>query len=287
MQVNASVFAQGISCQNQSDRFMARAAQFKEITGRDIIIEKNENGEFVHMLSSESTQRHGFFLEFFRTGFNMGNDCPDGNSVPFMTKLENLARRYSELKNELLEKYGDNEYELYKQLGELNRAFENALQSTVMLPLQRPPSSNLSVSTDPQSVRNQIEREWQEHDNIKGLMQTLKHNMVRHLDNFFKIFIKNIQSSDFDTAFNNSLDALNESESTSMSSLSFHDSILMRDTMFQGHTRSERDDETGEDRDVFIVNRPAHSFRVIAGDDRITELVRREIANLMGFRWRG
>jgi hypothetical protein len=111
--------------------------------------------------------------------------------------------------------------------------------------------------------------------------------MVRHLDTFFKTFIKSIQSSDFDTAFSNSLDTLNESESTSMSSLSFRDSILMRDTMFQGHTRSERDDETGEYRDVFIVSRPSHSLRMIVGDDRIAESVRREIADLMGFRWRG
>jgi hypothetical protein len=252
------------------DKFQAKAAKFKELTGREIVNEKNENGDFIHMLHPESAQRFGFMVEFFRVGFN----SPDG----FEVAIENLSRRYAELREELLERYGDNQDELYKRFGELNHAFENALQSTVLLPLQSPPSNSIASSNMPQSVRNSIEREWQEHENINGFMQTLKQNITRHLDTFFEIFIKNIQSANFDTAFANSMETLSSGESRSLSDMSFRDTVLIRDILHQG--RFEEEERNGDIFDVFTFNRPIDSLRQAAANTNISDLVRRELANL-------
>ena len=162
------------------NRFQTMAAKFKELTGREIVEEKDENGDFIHMMHPESSQRFGFMVDFFRVGFN----SPDG----FEVAIENLSRKYAKLKEELLGRYSDNQDEQYKRLGELNHAFENALQSTVLLPLQRPPSEAVTSSNMSQSVRNSSEREWQEHENITGFLQTLKQHMTRHLNNFFELF---------------------------------------------------------------------------------------------------
>ena len=255
------------------DRFQTRAAKFKELTGREIVNEKNENGDFIHMLHPESTQRLGFMVDFFRVGFN----SPDG----FEVAIENLARRYAELKEGLLERYGDNQDELYKRLGELNHAFENALQSTVLLPLQNPPSNSIVSSNMPQSIRNSIKREWQEHENINDFMQTLKQNMTRHLDTFFEVFIKSIQSADFDVAFASSMETLNASESRSLSDMSFRDTVLIRDILHQG--RFEEEERNGEIFEIFTFNRPIDSLRQAAVNTNISNLIQRELADLFGF----
>jgi len=259
---------------NKANRFDEKRAVFQRITGRDIVIEKNESGDFVHMLHPESTQRLSFMGEFFRVGFN----SPDG----FEAAIENLARRYAELREELIERYGDNQDELYKQFGQLNHAFESALQSTILLPLQNPPTNGLVSSDMPQSKRNMIEREWREHENITKFMQTLQQNMSRHLDNFFENFIKSIQSEDFDTAFSNSMSALNENRTSSLSNLSFRDTVLIRDTLHQG--RFVEEERNGETFDVFVFNRPINSIRSIVANSQVSEGVRRGLAELMGLR---
>jgi hypothetical protein len=207
------------------DSFQAKAAKFKEITGRKIAIEKNNDGDFIHMFHPDSTQRLSFMGEFFRVGFN----SPDG----FEAAVENLAGRFVQLREELMERYGDNQDELYKQLSKLNQSFESALQSTVLLPLQAPPLDGIISSDMPQSVRNSIKREWQEHENIIGFMQTFKHNMSRHIDAFFETFIKSIQGDDFDSAFASSMEKLNSDESRSLSDMSFRDAVAIRDTLMQ------------------------------------------------------
>jgi hypothetical protein len=180
-----------------------------------------------------------------------------------------------------LERYGDNQDELYKRLGELNHSFENALQSTVLLPLQSPPSNSIISSNMPQSVRNSIKREWQEHENVTGFMQTLKQNMTRHLDTFFELFIKSIQSEDFDAAFSSSMETLNAGESRSLSDMSFRDTALIRDILHQG--RFEEEERNGEVYEVFIFNRPIDSLRQAAANTNISGLVRGELAGLFGF----
>lgn len=127
------------------DTFQAKAAKFKELTGREIVIEKNEAGEFIHWLHPDSTQRVGFMKEFFRAEAG----------------IESFSRLYAELREELLDRYSEDEDELYRQMGELNRVFENMLLRKT---LSRP-------------------------------------DQLQRINTFFETFIKSIQSSDFDTAF--------------------------------------------------------------------------------------
>jgi len=188
----------------QSDRFQARAVVFKELTGREVVIEKDENGDFVHLLHPESTQRLGFMIDFFRVGFS--------SSDGFGAAIENLSRRYAEIRDELSKKYEGNQGELYARLGELNSAFESALHSMALLPLAPPPTSSVVSSNMPQSIRDSIEQQWQEFEDANRHRQTLKQNMARHLDNFFEVFIKSIQNTDFDTAFANGMEGLGSGE---------------------------------------------------------------------------
>jgi hypothetical protein len=103
--------------------------------------------------------------------------------------------------------------------------------------------------------------------------------MTRHIDTFFEIFIKNMQSENFDTVFANSMDKLNNSESRSLSNMSFRDTVAIRE-LLQGRIEQ---DENDNDREVFIFNRPSNSLRTIVNDARISESIRRELAELMGF----
>lgn len=256
-----------------SENAQAKAAKFKELTGKEILIEKNENGEIIPFWHPESTQSAGFFVEFFRVGFN----SPDG----FEASIENLARKYAELREDLLERYSDNQDELYKQLGKLNQAFESALRSTTLLPMPTSPSGNITSSNMPQSVRNAAEQEWQEYENIKDFMRTLQQNMERHLDSFFEKFIKNIQAADFDSAFTSTMDSLNASDSQSLSDVSFRDTALIRDTLMQG--RYEEEVRDGETVSVFIFNKPINSLRQLVADTNVSEIIRRELAGLFGF----
>jgi hypothetical protein len=210
--------------------------------------------------------------EFFRVGFN----SPDG----FESTVENLARKYAHMREELIALYGDNQDELYKKLGELNQTFESALHSTVLLPLQAIPTG-ITGSDMPQSVRNAMEREQQEHKAINDFMPLLKQNMIRHLDSFFEIFIESIQNNDFDSAFAGSIEKVSNGESRSLSDVSFSDTVAIRDTLMQG--RYEKDEN---DNDVFIFNKPINSIRSITAGTRISEVIRRELTELIGFAWR-
>jgi hypothetical protein len=112
-------------------------------------------------------------------------------------------------------------------------------------------------------------------------MQTLKQNMTRHLDTFFELFIKSIQSEDFDAAFASSMETLNAGESRSLSDISFRDTALIRDILHQG--RFEEEERNGEIFEVFTFNRPIDSLRQAVANANVSDLVRRELADLFGF----
>ena len=255
------------------ERFQEFTAVFNERTGRAYVLEFNKDGERISWMHPESTQRLGFFVDFFRVGFS--------SSDGFEAAIENLARRYAELLDELRERYADDEYELYKQISELNQAFETALHSTVMLPHVEPPRDSWASSSMMQGLRNSIEQQWQEHNNLKSIMQHLKDNMLRHLDTFFETFIKSIQSNNFEAAFASSMDILNNTESTSLANISFRDTVAIRNTLNQG-----RLEENEEGEKVFILNSRIHSMQMVVADTGISETIRRELAELLGFRWR-
>jgi len=275
MNVNQDPYYSQITSTNN---FQARAAEFKALTGREIVIEKDDNGDFVHMLNPQSTQRLSFMGEFFRAGFS--------STEGFEAAVEGLARRYVDLKSELMERYGDNQDELYRQLGELNQAFESALHSTILLPLQAPPATGVTNSNMSNGFRGSIENEWQQHEAINGFMRELKQNMTRHIDTFFETFIKSIQSEDFDTAFASSMNKMNESESRSLSNMSFRDAVQIFDMLRQGRVENvENRDKTGDDY-VFIFNRPSNSLRSIIFNRSVSEVIRMEVAGLMRIAWR-
>ena len=60
------------------------------------------------MLDYKSTQRLSYAGEFLRVGFN----SPDG----FEASMENLSRKYMQLREEILVQYGNNQDKLFEQL---------------------------------------------------------------------------------------------------------------------------------------------------------------------------
>ena len=255
------------------ERFQVFAAKTKSLTGRNLVIEFNEDGELIQFLHPDSTQRVGFFVEFFRVGFS----SPDGIEAT----IENLSRRYAELLEELRERYADNEDELYRQTGELNQAFENALKPVFWIPIPPMPPPVIIFSTMPQGLQDSLRRQMEEQESLQSIILKLQENMVRHFDTFFETFIKGMQSMDFEAAFANSMDRLNNTQSSSLAHMSFRDVVTIHDTLSQGRT-----EEDAEGRKVFIKRNPITSIRMAIADNSISETVRRELADIMGFAWR-
>ncbi|MCL2224001.1 MAG: hypothetical protein FWB96_03425 [Defluviitaleaceae bacterium] len=170
---------------------LEKAAKFKELTGREIVVEKDSYGNLITITNPNSTQRFGFFVDFFRVGLNSGTEC-------FNTNIENISRRYAELRDELLARYGDNEDELYAQMGELNQAFETALHNTLLL-LAPMSQEDLTVSINSSASAEEAEEE--------SVTEILHQSKTRSMNLFFETFIKSIQHEDFETAFSNAINA--------------------------------------------------------------------------------
>jgi len=238
------------------NRFDEKKAIFQKLTGRTIEVPNSE--EMPHILSQESNIQLGFFGEFFRVGFS----SPDGHS----TAVENLSRRFAEMREELLERYNDDQDTLYKRLGELNQSFESALRSTTLIPLPQTPTVPLLASDAPASVREDVERTLREHEAMTNIVRMLQDNMLRHMDIFFEDFISNIKNQSFQTAFDNSMERLLNGESRSLENISYNDLVRMENIISQGH-----------------LLRHDTSFRMIIRDENISEVLRREIADLLGF----
>lgn len=253
---------------NSVNRFDEKRAIFKKLTGRSIEIPKD--GYIPHILSQESTIQLGFFGEFMRVGFSSSN----GHSEA----MENLSRRFAEMREELLERYENDQDTLYKRLGELNQSFENALRSTTLIPLLQTPTIPLFTSDCPAFIRNDAERTLREHDAMKNIVRMLQDNLIRHMDSFFENFISNIKSQDFQTAFDSSMERLLNGESQSLRNISYRDVVTMKNTISQWYTiTNEHNTEEGR------LVRHDVSFRAIIRDDNISEVIRREIANLLGW----
>ena len=56
-----------------SERFQEFAAKVKEKTGREHVLELNMDAECISWMHPESTQRLGFFVDFFRVGITFNN----------------------------------------------------------------------------------------------------------------------------------------------------------------------------------------------------------------------
>ena len=159
--VNTQPFAKSFKLPTNTQ---SKAAKLKEQTGKKVEIDKHKTDEVVLTLPANKTDELNFAAEFVRVGYN----SQDGLEAT----IENLSKRFVELKEEVADRYTNDRHELYKQLGKLHQAFENALQS---------------IALSPQGVSQQ-------------------------LDNFYESFIENIQNSDFDTAFANSIGTVKHEE---------------------------------------------------------------------------
>ena len=249
-----------------SAEFQARAAKFKAITGREVEILVNENGEIVSKLHPESTAQAGFFVEFFRVGFF----SPDGH----MAAVESLARRYAELREELLERYQDDQDALYKRLGELNQAFESALRSAALLPIPKTPATAVFTDSTPAFVRDHYEQTWRNYENMKSIIRYAQDSMMRGMDTFFENFIRKIQNKDFQGAFDNSMKELLRGESQSLEDMSFADAVRIRDTL-------SRQRNVEDENSAARLNNFDGSFRTIIRDESISYALRRKIAELL------
>ena len=252
-----------------STEFQARAAKFKEATGREIEILVNENGDIINKFHPESTAQASFFVEFFRVGFS----SPDGH----MAAVKNLARRYYELREELLGRYQDDQYALYERLGELNQAFESALQNTTLLPLPKIPTTAILTDDTPAPVRAHAEQTWRNYENMKSIIRHVQNSMSRGMDTFFENFIRKIQNQDFQSAFDNSMADLLNGESQSLEEMSFADAVRIRDTLSRWCIAEDEDGNP-----IGRLNSFDSSFRAIVRDENISDVLRKEIAELLG-----
>jgi len=245
--------------------FEDKKAIFQKKTGNTIVVP--ENGEMPHILSEESAIQLGFFGEFMRVGFT----SPNGH----IEAVENLSRRFAEMRDELLEKYKDDQDTLYKRLGELNQAFESALQSTALVPIPPMPPSPAAISGSPEAIA--AENAHREFEALTNLVRKLQDSMTKHMDTFFESFINNIKNQDFQTAFDGSMGQLLSGESQSLTDMSFGDAVRIKDRISTWYTQN-----AGGDNETVQMVRHNVSFMSIVGDESISEVVRREIAALLG-----
>ena len=80
------------------ERFQEFAAVYEERTGRKPVLELNKDGERISWIHPESTQRLGFFVDFFRVGIQ--------SPVGFEATIENLVRRLNANRPVYLSSYG-------------------------------------------------------------------------------------------------------------------------------------------------------------------------------------
>ena len=269
MQVSNSTL-QRFDLTSLSAEHQAKVAKFQKITGREIEVYKNDDGEIVNFLHPEFTAQASHFVEFFRVGFS----SPDG----FMAAVENLARRYAELREDLLERYQDDQKTLYKRLGELNQAFESALHSTILLPAAPIHTEIIAIHEHtPASVRNHAEQAIQRQENKDNIMRYIKESMTRGIDTFFENFIRNMQNQDFQSAFENSMEKAKSGESRSLAEMSFADAVRIRDIISYSTVHEDVEgNKTARLRDINT------SFWMVSRDENISQIIRNEIAELLG-----
>jgi len=186
------------SVNSNTSRLDEKKAIFKKLTGISIAIP--ESGKMPHVLSPESAIQFGFFGELFRAGFYQESNL--------FSSIESVSRRFSEMREELLEKYNDDEDALYKQLSKLNRAFEHVLRSLVLVPIPQTPPIPLTSSNDPASVRAEAEQALLEYEALREAIRQAQIKMDGFVNAFFEKFIEKIQTQDFQQAFDSSIEVL-------------------------------------------------------------------------------
>jgi hypothetical protein len=225
-------------------------------------------------MSKESTVRLSYLGEFLRTGYN--------SSVENEQRMKDTAAKYAELREEILKKYADDENERFKQLSELNQAFEASLKNENKLPLFPHNVNKLEAyMTNDEDVQKDIEKEIKRKEEetekynqaLKEIYDNFNKNMSGHVDMFYESFIKNLETMDFETAYAESMDLLNNSESKSAEDISYSDMVLIRDTMMSKDEVLDEDGKPVEHK----YNTLEEALRAMTSNEKITETIRQDI----------
>ena len=161
-------------------------------------IKRTEEKKPISQKLKRAERSYGFLKDFCRVGLS----SPDG----FTVTLENLSRRFAELREELLDQYKDDQGTLYVLLEELNHDFENVLHRATLFSIPQMPPSPIAVAGTAKAAA--AESEWEDNETISSILQLLQANVIRYVDLFFDNFICNIQIQDFQAAYDNSMNGL-------------------------------------------------------------------------------
>jgi hypothetical protein len=250
--------------ENMREKFISRATAMKDM-GIDITEMSKITGSFM--------------LQFDKVTL-------PGPDFSHEARLEALSRRYAEMRDELNEMFKDDETEFYRQMERMNAAFEQALINTCLMPVYPiTPDNQMRVFTQGQEAERirfeeEIEKSNRRGENARILMNTLHENLLRHTNTFFESFINSIRTSDFETAFGESMALLKSSETTSLNDISYSDMMLIMDAT--NKITVERDSEGSLSSRLFY-NSAEEAFRALVNDDSISIIVRKAIAERFNF----
>ncbi|HHY75055.1 MAG TPA: hypothetical protein GX497_17915 [Bacillus bacterium] len=251
----------------QRDKFVDRAVSLKNM-GLDITEAAKITGSFFREFSNVST--------------------PSAGPIPtHEERVTAVSKRYAEMRDELAEMFKDNEDEYYSQMEKLNLAFKGALDNTCLTPIYsfKTVDGKLHAFTQEQEAeRIKFEEEAaktyaeyeQYNKNVQDVMKNFRENLLRHVNTFYEGFIKSIQTNDFNTAFQESMSILKNSETTSYNEISYPDMVHIMDVISNVPTEF---DEQG----IPIKMRYSaadESFKALIEDERVPYSVRKAIADI-------
>jgi hypothetical protein len=176
-----------------------------------------------HIMSEESEQKLSPFGELLRIQLNGAESHEE--------TLKNFAEKYAELRDEIQNNKELGEDEKTQQLDELDKLFKTYLGNSAKAPLV-PISEGPGLLTGwnaEDAKRNEAIIQHSEH--IKSVLANLADNMQRHVDTFYDSFTTALKEKDFDTAFNESLELIKSSETSSYEDISYDDMQKIMDTM--------------------------------------------------------
>lgn len=158
------------------NKIQAGASSVKEWTGKEVAFAKSECGTSVHAVNLETNETIQYFKDLIRAGLFSSN-C-------FQSAVEDMSKRYAQLREELSTRYGDNQDALYRQLGYLNEGFYKALRNAIISFVVLPDKEGMGSIAD-----------------------DAKKHISNKMDCFFERFINSIRQGDFNTAI---LEAMKE-----------------------------------------------------------------------------
>ena len=190
--------------------------------------------------------------------------------------IENMSRRYAELRKEIIEQYSEDQDTMYERLGDLNSVFALALRRAVVPTLRHLPGPVIIEKRlgENKPAMQPIPPEQEAKENI---VTKLHDNLLRHMDTFFMNFIYEIQNNDFQSAFENSLADLLSAESQSLEDISFRDAVRIRDILFEWHIHYTQIEEDA----AWRYNSLNAAFRALDQDESISLVIREAIAGFL------